>query len=144
MIRILITLLLSFSVFSYAQVQPSLLSAYSSYLTNANAQNISQTFEQYFTKAAVEDLNIEDTATKEQLLFKNFMAVTISVYESHSDSFGCLSVNGKNSSNDPITFNIEYITDQGRALMSHIDMQLHNSIGDFPTEATCPKEYMTL
>ncbi len=144
MIRILFTLLLSFSVFSYAQVQPSLLKAYSSYLTNANSQNISLITEHFFTKAAVEGLDLEDSATKQQLLFKNFMTTTVSVYESHSDSLGCLSVNGRNSSNDPITFNIEYIIDKGQALMSHIDMQLHNSIGDYPTQATCPKEYMAL
>lgn len=144
MIRILFTLVLSFGFSSYAHVQPSLLNAYSSYLTNANAQNISQTSEQYFVKSVVEGLDLEDTVTKEQLLFKDFMTVTISLYESQTGDRGCLSVNGKNSSNDPITFNIAYSIAKNQALISQIDMQLHSSTDDFPTEATCPEEYMDL
>ncbi|EKO3811884.1 hypothetical protein NTE10_003796 [Vibrio harveyi] len=140
-----ILLLLSIMGFTIVHAQPtspSLLATYANYLANASEENISETYWQYFSKEALTDIEVSSPTTKEQLLFKQLMRSTSSVYEVHFNDYGCLSVNGKNSNDEPITFNIEYEIENSRALISHIDVQLHNSEKEFPTKATCPRDYM--
>ncbi|MGD1333236.1 hypothetical protein ACP6H1_12360 [Vibrio harveyi] len=135
------TLLWSFTAIS-KPTPPSLLATYANYLANASEENISETYWQYFSKEALTGIEVSSPTTKEQLLFKHLMRSTSSVYEVHFNDYGCLSVNGKNSNDEPITFNIEYEIENSRALISHIDVQLHNSEKEFPTKATCPRDYM--
>lgn len=135
------TLLWSFNAIS-KPTPPSLLATYANYLANASEENISETYWQYFSKEALTGIEVSSPTTKDQLLFKQLMRSTSSVYEVHFNDYGCLSVNGKNSNDEPITFNIEYEIENSRALISHIDVQLHNSEKEFPTKATCPRDYM--
>ncbi|MGR5277012.1 hypothetical protein ACPV5J_10070 [Vibrio rotiferianus] len=121
---------------------PSLIAAYASYLTNASEENISETYWQYFSKEALVGVEVSSPTTKEQLLFKHLMRATSSAYEAHFNDYSCLSVNGKNSNDEPITFNIEFEVKNSQALISHIDVQLHSSEKEFPTKATCPRDYM--
>ncbi len=140
-----ILLVLSVMVFTTAHAQsppPSLLATYANYLANASEENISETYWQYFSKEALTGIEVSSPTTKEQLLFKHLMRSTSSVYEAYVNNYGCLSVNGKDSNDEPITFNIEYEIDNSQALISHIDVQLHNSEKEFPTKATCPRDYM--
>ncbi|WP_104035432.1 hypothetical protein [Vibrio jasicida] len=140
-----ILLVLSVMVFTTAHAQsppPSLLATYANYLANASEENILETYWQYFSKEALTGIEASSPTTKEQLLFKHLMSSTSSVYETNFIDYGCLSVNGKNSNDEPITFNIEYEIDNSQALISHIDVQLHNSEKEFPTKATCPRDYM--
>lgn len=140
-----ISLVLSIMVFTTAYAQsppPSLLATYANYLANASEENISETYWQYFSKEALTGVEVSSPTIKEQLLFKQLMRSTSSVYEAYFNNYGCLSVNGKDSNDEPITFNIEYEIDNSQALISHIDVQLHNSEKEFPTKATCPRDYM--
>ncbi|WP_050917794.1 hypothetical protein [Vibrio campbellii] len=140
-----ILLVLSVMVFTTAHAQsppPSLLATYANYLANASEENILETYWQYFSKEALTGVEVSSPTIKEQLLFNKLMRSTSSVYEVHFNDYGCLSVNGKNSNDEPITFNIEYEIENSRASISHIDVQLHNSEKEFPTKATCPRDYM--
>ena len=132
-------------VFTTAHAQsppPSLLTTYANYLANASEENILETYWQYFSKRALTGVEVSYPTIKEQLLFNKLMRSTSSVYEAYFNNYGCLSVNGKDSNDEPITFNIEYEIDNSQALISHIDVQLHNSEKEFPTKATCPRDYM--
>ncbi|MFN1583984.1 hypothetical protein [Vibrio rotiferianus] len=135
------TTLWSFTAIS-KPISPSLLAAYANYLTNASEENISETYWQYFSKEALAGVEVSSPTTKEQLLFKHLMRATSSAYEAHFNDYSCLSVNGKNSNDEPITFNIEFEVKNSQALISHIDVQLHSSEKEFPTKATCPRDYM--
>ncbi|MCC8253320.1 hypothetical protein [Vibrio campbellii] len=140
-----ILIVLSVMVFTTAHAQsppPSLLATYANYLANASEENILETYWQYFSKGALTGVEVSSPKIKEQLLFNKLMRSTSSVYEAYFNNYGCLSVNGKDSNDEPITFNIEYEIDNSQALISHIDVQLHNSEKEFPIKATCPRDYM--
>lgn len=140
-----ILIVLSVMVFTTAHAQsppPSLLATYANYLANASEENILETYWRYFSKGALTGVEVSSPTIKEQLLFNKLMRSTSSIYEAYFNNYGCLSVNGKDSNDEPITFNIEYEIDNSQALISHIDVQLHNSEKEFPTKATCPRDYM--
>ena len=83
------TVALLSSAYSFAlenKTTSSLLQVYANYLVNTNPENIHQQYQDYFSSALIKEAGITPetvnrTETTEQLLFKNWMTTTHSLFE---------------------------------------------------------------
>ena len=102
-------------------------------------------YRQYFDKALLaENANASDTDLRQEL--KEFIA-NIATEKDHyekkvDDNTGCLSINGYNSEQRPITLNFEYRQSIDKWVIKQMDAHLLRNNGEFSKKATCPKEYM--
>ncbi|MGR5079003.1 hypothetical protein [Photobacterium swingsii] len=136
-ISLLLIMALSFSVNS-----ASLTSAYNDYLKGLTFQNIENNYSQYFSDILVGDIDISDDYLKKQLMFKESMKSIDELNETLYSNYGCLTVNGFDFDNQPMSFNIEYTKESPRALIKAVDILLLESKLEFSNKAVCPKEYI--
>ena len=119
-----------------------LYSAYSKYKAEANKENIATQSSAYFSAELLKDKNTGNSEIQNQLLFKDYMAVTHNHFERINGTQGCLTVNGYDSEKVPLVFNIEYSRVHEKWMIKAIDVQLVNSEHEFKDKAICPYEYI--
>ncbi|CAA0118128.1 Uncharacterised protein [BD1-7 clade bacterium] len=116
----------------------SLFSEYESYLRDVNRENLSKVYSGYFSPALLEGESIHNLDVVDQLMFKNYMDRMDSHFQSKGNSVGCLSVNGFDLENMPVTFRLRY-SKPTNWLIEEVQVRFVNSITDFDRSAKCPE-----
>ncbi|WDE05202.1 hypothetical protein SG34_028570 [Thalassomonas viridans] len=125
--------------------EKSLYKQFSAYALTANNNNILSQSPKFFSKRLLAQANSSKASQAEiagQLLFKQYMATQVNSFEVITDNSGCLTVNGYDSENMPLSFNLKYIHNQEKWLIDDINISFVNSEADFSTSAQCPGEYI--
>jgi len=118
-----------------------LYSNFLDYKSNITRGNIIESSPNFFSKQLLDKLNLTSSEVTEQLLFKNYMAKQINNIEIIGDSFGCLTVNGYDLENMPMSFNLKYIEVEQRWLIDEINVLFANNEADLSKVPKCPSEY---
>ncbi|GAA6170658.1 hypothetical protein NBRC116592_03280 [Colwellia sp. KU-HH00111] len=119
----------------------SLYSTFLDYESNTSKSNIIQSSPSFFSKNLLNQLNLNSLEVAEQLLFKGYMAKKINNFEMILGTSGCLTINGFDSENMPISFNLKYIKSEQRWLIDEINVFFASDEADFSQTAKCPSEY---
>ena len=82
---------------------------YTYYEKSINKSNVSQLSSDFFSRQLLSGLNVNDREVSEQLLFKSYMSKQLESFESIKGNLGCLTINGLDNKQAPISFNIRYI-----------------------------------
>lgn len=119
----------------------TLYQEYSQYRDNTNKSNIVKLARYFFSPSLLgSNYQISPDASS-QLLFKNYMIITDSHYERANEHQGCLTVNGYDEENSPLTFSLKYISNDSRWLIDDIHVAYVKNAKDFASTARCPSEY---
>ncbi|PXF32492.1 hypothetical protein WH50_04200 [Pokkaliibacter plantistimulans] len=102
----------------------------------------------YFAKEVVDqalsDIKKGDAEDKvvSNLSFPHIMKNEISHFEKTAadGDVGCLTVNGYESSNSPVSFSLLYTKEQGRWLIKDMFIAMPEKVEDLPNYAQCPDE----
>lgn len=115
-----------------------LYKVYKSYTDSVSVNNVKKNASKYLTPSMLRAMNLENPlVTGEFVVFKRYFDREINHVENIKGDVGCLSVNGFNKYEEPITLNIEYrYMDGWRIDYVHVDLK--ESASDFQRKITCP------
>lgn len=119
----------------------SLQSKYSHYEKNIDESNLFQLRSVFFSRGLLSDLNVNDLEVSEQLLFKSYMSKQLESFETIKGSIGCLTINGLDNDEAPISFNIKYINENENWVIDEIGVLFVDTPAEFSKLAKCPGEY---
>ncbi len=114
---------------------------YSEYRADVNRENVKTLAPVFFSSNLLKGVDLGDSGTLNQLLFPNYMHTQASHFELVIATRGCLTVNGYDQENMPMTFNIEYRQAGGSWLIEEVDVLLVDHESEFSLVARCPSEY---
>jgi coproporphyrinogen III oxidase-like Fe-S oxidoreductase len=134
-------LVLFFSACAVKMNNGPLYSSYYRYDQSVSVDNLHKLQSDFFSSNLIKNLNVDESEITEQLLFKKYMFKQKSHFEKINEKVGCLSINGFDNENMPISFNIKYIAENEHWLIEEIGVLFVNSIADFTDSAKCPSEY---
>jgi len=115
-----------------------LYKVYRSYTDSVSVNNVKKNAPDYLTQRMLRAMNLENPlVTGEFVIFNRYFDREINHFENIKGDVGCLSVNGFNKDEEPITLNIEYhYTDGWRIDYVHVDLK--ESPSDFQRKISCP------
>ncbi len=122
----------------------TLYSKYVMYSSEADEDSIKVLYSKYFSNDLLGSESINDPEVVEQLLFKEYMKNYSNHVEKIANRAGCLTVNGFDEENKPITFNLEYTAYHGQWLISDIHILFLDDESKFLDIARCPDYYRNL
>lgn len=116
----------------------NLYEVYRSYTDSVSVNNVKDKAPDYLTSRMLSAMNLENhLVTGEFVVFDRYFEREVNHFESIKGDVGCLSVNGFNKNEEPITLNIEYHhTDGWRIDYVHVDLK--ESPSDFQRKISCP------
>jgi len=120
----------------------TLYSSFSNYTLVANDGNIQDLSPLYFSPSLLKNKNLNNPSVSGQLLFKDYMVRTFNRFEKIDGGVGCLTINGFDSDETPLAFNIEYVEIDERWLIKAIDVLFLEDGFELSNMAKCPFEYI--
>jgi len=94
-------------------------------------------YSKYFSSTITDKINNKN---KSQLLFSKYMFKELSHFESSSGNRGCLTINGLSTKNEAVAFYLEYKNENGKWLISDIDVSFLEGVKNHHSKTLCPKE----
>lgn len=91
----------------------------------------------FFSKTITDKINSTNIS---QLSFVQYMSKEIKHYSKHNNKNGCLTINGFNSSNKPVSFYLEYSLFNSTWLISDIDVSFKENTKEFIKKPLCPSD----
>lgn len=139
-----ILLLAALFVVSCVTTKPPdvLYTQFTAYSLEANENNINTIYSRYFSPDLLSVEKAISPDVSRQLLFKDYMTRYFNHFENINGGHGCLTINGYDSENMPLTFNIEYTMENTKWLIEEIDILFVNDVTEFSETAKCPREYI--
>ena len=125
-----------------SEYSSSLYSKYTMYSAEANKDNIRKLYPKYFSANVVGSESTDDPEVIEQLLFKDYMKKNFNNLEMIAGNKGCLTVNGFDAENQPISFNLEYVFYNNEWLINDIHVLFLDDSSKFQSIARCPGYYL--
>jgi len=114
---------------------------YTYYEKSINKSNVSQLSSDFFSRQLLSGLNVNDREVSEQLLFKSYMSKQLESFESIKGNLGCLTINGLDNKQAPISFNIRYINENENWVIDEIGVLFVDTQAEFSKLPKCPGEY---
>lgn len=121
--------------------ESTLYARYIEYSTEVKKENIKALYSKYFSRNLLEVEDIDDLEVIDQLLFKNYMKTSYNYFEKKRGNKGCVTINGFDEENEPIAFNLEFISLNGKWLINNIHVLLLDKESKFSNVAKCPSDY---
>ncbi|WDE00907.1 hypothetical protein [Thalassomonas actiniarum] len=140
---IFIVLLLFVTSCATKNIDSSLYEHFSNYALAVNNNNILAKSTHFFSERLLNQANSDSknhSEVAEQLLYKQYMLRQFNNFEIIKDNTGCLTVNGYDNENLPLSFNLKYIQNKSNGLIDGINISFVNSASEFSTSAKCPDE----
>lgn len=119
----------------------TLYSTFVDYKSNISKDNITEVSPKFFSEQLLSKLNLNSSEIIEQLLFKNYMAREVNHLETIGEGFSCLTVNGYDTEDMPISFNLKYIDSNHRWLIDEINVLFVSAEDKFSKVAKCPSVF---
>lgn len=131
-------------IISCATITPEnvLYKQFTAYSLEANEDNINTIYSRYISSDLLSGEKTISSDASRQLLFKDYMKRYFNHFERIQGGQGCLTINGYDSENMPLTFNIEYAMENKKWLIEEIDILFVNDVTEFSETAKCPREYI--
>ncbi|WP_110188739.1 hypothetical protein [Pokkaliibacter plantistimulans] len=118
----------------------SLYQRYRQYVAVVQAEQADKEYPQYFSRRIVDVAGAHQDA-RDQLWFPTYMKHEVAHHESAAGSARhCLLVNGYDINDEPMTFSLEYLREQGQWLIDGVNVALYKSADAFPRHVKCPDE----
>ncbi len=119
----------------------TLYSTFVDYKSNLSSDNINEVSPEFFSDKLLSKLKLDSSEIIDQLLFKNYMIKELNHFEIIGNDFNCLTINGYDTENMPISFNLKYIDSNERWLIDEINVLFVSEEVEFSKIAKCPSVY---
>jgi len=122
----------------------AIYAAFSLYLEAVVAGDVLNRRTEFFTSAALQDIDISSESDAMELSVGSYIAVEQSHHEKVSPERGCLTINGYQANGNPVMLFIEYKQAGRNWLMNYTNVYLPQKEGftGFINKALCPDELM--
>jgi len=142
-IKFLVTLILSLTLYGCSALKVEQADLYKEYIKQTQAvknNTIVASRELFFTSEYLKEVDPADEKSLLPLNFSKYIHQVFSHYQKLEGKKGCLSINGREVSEDPVTLYIEYKKEQGAWLVDYMFLHLIESTEDYAKEALCPRD----
>jgi len=95
---------------------------------------------EYFTSTYLKGVNPDDKDSIFLLRLTNYVDENLSHYQSIEDGSACLSINGTDENNEPLSLHIEYKKTNGKWLINYMFVHFLENSSSFSKSVICPRE----
>ncbi len=94
----------------------------------------------FFTSEYLEKVDVADEKSLLLLNLSKYIDQEMSHYQKIDGRAGCLSVNGIDASEEPLSLHVEYKQEKGSWLVDYMFLHFMESSKDYVGEAICPRD----
>jgi len=141
--KLLVSLILSFTLFACSILKVEQTDLYKEYVKQTQAvknNTIVANRKLFFTSEYLKEVDLTDEKSLLPLKLSKYIHQVSSHYQKLEGQKGCLSVNGIEINEDPVTIYVEYKKEQDLWLVDYMFLHLVENYEDYAKEALCPRE----
>jgi len=95
---------------------------------------------EYFTTNYLKEVNPNDKNSLLLLKLSNYIYKDVSHYQIFNNNMGCLSINGIDKNNEPLSLHVEYNKKNDAWLVNYVFLSFIENRSAYTKEAICPRD----